>query len=64
VDDNGWRVDIRSHRIRDVIADIFEKPDEFPLPDCAPERDCQDCGLWDYFDERDPELPTDPSKIL
>jgi lipase ATG15 len=47
-----------------VIEDIFEKPDEFPLPDCAPERDCQDCGLWDYFDDRDPELPTDPSKFL
>lgn len=55
VNDNGWRIDIRSHRIIDVIENILKKPEEeFPLPDCHPELECTDCGLWDYPDDRDP----------
>lgn len=54
VKDNGWRVDIRSHRVRDVIDGILMKPDEFPLPNCVKETDCQDCGLWEFYDDRDP----------
>jgi hypothetical protein len=53
VKDNGWRVDIRSHRVRDVIEQILNNPEEFPLPSCVEETDCEDCGLWDYYDERD-----------
>lgn len=53
VKNNGWRVDIRSHRVRDVIETILKNPKEFPLPECVEETDCQDCGLWEYYDERD-----------
>ncbi|KAI8393286.1 Alpha/Beta hydrolase protein [Radiomyces spectabilis] len=53
VNDHGWRVDIRSHRVADVIENILKKPDEFPLPQCEVETDCQDCGLWNFVDQRD-----------
>ena len=55
VNEHGWNVDIRSHRIGDVIERILKKPDEFPsMPDCQPEaEECADCQLWDYYDERD-----------
>ncbi|GAN05005.1 conserved hypothetical protein [Mucor ambiguus] len=56
VKDNGWRVDIRSHRVRDVIENILKKPEEFPLPNCVPEENCEDCGLWEYYDDRDNPL--------
>ncbi|KAL0145769.1 Alpha/Beta hydrolase protein [Mucor lusitanicus] len=59
VKDNGWRVDIRSHRVRDVIENILKKPEEFPLPNCQPEENCTDCGLWEYFDDRDAPLSSD-----
>ncbi|EPB90311.1 hypothetical protein HMPREF1544_02836 [Mucor circinelloides 1006PhL] len=61
VKDNGWRVDIRSHRVRDVIENILKKPEEFPLPNCAPEEDCEDCGLWEYYDDRDNPLSSSSS---
>ena len=50
-----WRVDVRSHRIRDVIEYILKQPEtEFPLPECVVEDPaCSDCALWDYFDHRD-----------
>ncbi|KAI9495065.1 Alpha/Beta hydrolase protein [Zychaea mexicana] len=55
VNEHGWRVDIRSHRIGDVIEKILKRPDQFPtMPDCKPEPDeCSDCQLWDFYDERD-----------
>ncbi|KAI8077894.1 Alpha/Beta hydrolase protein [Gilbertella persicaria] len=53
VNEQGWRVDIRSHRVRDVIENILLKPDEFPLPKCVEEKNCEDCGLWQYYDKRD-----------
>ncbi|KAI8888525.1 alpha/beta-hydrolase [Backusella circina FSU 941] len=53
VGNHGWKVDIRSHRITDVIDRILMKPDEFPLPSCKEEKDCEDCGLWEYKDDRD-----------
>lgn len=53
VNDKGWRVDIRSHRVGDVIENILLKPEEFPMPICEEETDCEDCGLWQYFDVRD-----------
>ncbi|CAO3663874.1 unnamed protein product [Umbelopsis vinacea] len=54
VNEKGWRVDIRSHRIHDVIENILKKPEEFPLPECKPELECVDCALWDFPDDRDP----------
>lgn len=54
VNDKGWRVDIRSHQVQDVIENILKKPEEFPLPECIPESDdCDDCGLWQFTDDRD-----------
>lgn len=61
VNENGWRIDIRSHRVRDVIENILRKPEEFPMPKCVEEVDCEDCGLWEYFDERDPKNHTSSS---
>lgn len=54
MNDHEWRVDIRSHRVQDVIENILKKPDEFDMPKCESEgEDCQDCGLWNFFDDRD-----------
>ncbi|KAI8988865.1 Alpha/Beta hydrolase protein [Pilobolus umbonatus] len=53
VKDNGWRVNINTHRLATVIDDILKKPNQFPLPECKPEIDCVDCGLWSFTDERD-----------
>ncbi|KAI9486961.1 MAG: Alpha/Beta hydrolase protein [Benjaminiella poitrasii] len=63
VRDNGWRVDIRSHRVHDLIENILKKPDLFPLPDCMEEDDCVDCGLWEYYDERDGPFTTTTTAI-
>jgi putative lipase involved disintegration of autophagic bodies len=64
VKDNGWRVDIRSHRVRDVIETILKNPEEFPMPNCVEETDCEDCGLWEYYDERDGPLTSSKSATL
>ncbi|KAI8332654.1 Alpha/Beta hydrolase protein [Chlamydoabsidia padenii] len=53
VNEHGWRVDIRAHRIGDIVEKILGDPDNFPLPKCQEEQDCIDCGLWDFVDERD-----------
>ncbi|KAI9493480.1 Alpha/Beta hydrolase protein [Zychaea mexicana] len=55
VNEKNWRVDVRSHRVHDVIENILKQPEgEFPLPDCVHEDpSCADCGLWNYIDERD-----------
>ncbi|KAI8072271.1 Alpha/Beta hydrolase protein [Gongronella butleri] len=53
VKDKGWRVDIRSHRIGDVIEKILKQPDEFGLPECKVEDNCTDCVNWTFFDDRD-----------
>ncbi|KAG2204097.1 hypothetical protein INT46_011109 [Mucor plumbeus] len=53
VKDNGWRVNVATHRIATVIEDILKKPDKFPLPKCKVQEDCQDCGLWTFKDGRD-----------
>jgi hypothetical protein len=41
-----------------MIEAILLKPDEFTMPECAEEQDCEDCGLWQYYDERDGPFPT------
>ncbi|SAM04922.1 hypothetical protein [Absidia glauca] len=54
VQDYGWRVDARTHRIRNVIDDILNKTETaLPLPICKKERDCDECGLWTFTDKRD-----------
>ncbi|KAI9252471.1 Alpha/Beta hydrolase protein [Sporodiniella umbellata] len=53
VKDHGWRVNLATHRIGDVINNIIRKPEEFPLPTCQVQEDCDDCGLWVYNDPRD-----------
>ena len=54
VNENNWRVDIRSHRVQDVIENILKQEDTFPIPECVPEDpSCTDCGLWDFIDDRD-----------
>lgn len=53
VKNNGWGVDIKSHRIKELIEKILMNPQGFPLPDCIEETDCQDCSDWSYYDQRD-----------
>ncbi|GAA5811602.1 hypothetical protein MFLAVUS_005042 [Mucor flavus] len=55
VKDNGWKVNIGYHRIGTIIESILKRPDNFPLPECKVETDCDDCGLWTFKDERDPD---------
>ena len=45
----GWKSDIRTHRIWDVIERVMSKW-EHGVPDCAPQDDCEDCGLWEFVD--------------
>lgn len=53
MNNHGWKVDIRSHRIGDIIERILNDPENFPLPKCMPEQDCVDCSLWNFEDDRD-----------
>jgi lipase ATG15 len=53
VKDHGWRVNVAYHRIATVIESILKKPEEFPVPVCKVEANCDDCGLWTFFDDRD-----------
>ena len=58
-------MDVRSHRIRDVIENIIKRPEhEFPLPECVVEDPaCSDCALWNYVDQRDsPKSSSSSSK--
>ncbi|KAI8048415.1 alpha beta-hydrolase [Syncephalis plumigaleata] len=45
----GWKSDIRTHRITDVIEEVIKKWDDVPV--CEPEEGCIDCGLWDMVDD-------------
>ncbi|KAI8342821.1 Alpha/Beta hydrolase protein [Chlamydoabsidia padenii] len=55
VQDLGWRVDARTHRIKYVIDEILNRADGPPLaiPQCKKERGCSDCQEWAYPDKRD-----------
>ncbi|OMH83722.1 putative lipase atg15 [Zancudomyces culisetae] len=48
----NWRLDIRHHRITEVIEHVLLPWDRITnstsLPECKPEVDCVDCGLWQY----------------
>ncbi|KAJ2909505.1 putative lipase atg15 [Coemansia aciculifera] len=55
----NWRMDIRHHRINEVIYLVFEPwgntdPEEtIPLL-LSEDKDCVDCGLWTFFDDDAP----------
>ncbi|KAJ1937212.1 putative lipase atg15, partial [Linderina macrospora] len=54
-----WRLDIRHHRINEVIYMVFEPwglyDSEESLPTLEPEdNDCVDCGLWQFVDDDTP----------
>ncbi|KAL1925778.1 uncharacterized protein VTP21DRAFT_661 [Calcarisporiella thermophila] len=46
VADLGWRLDIRSHRIADVIERVLKKYDK--VPTCVEDTECEDCGMWKF----------------
>ncbi|RUS32308.1 putative lipase ATG15 [Jimgerdemannia flammicorona] len=48
VNQSGWKVDIRSHRIHDVIERVLTVWEE--VPECFVEEGCVDCGIWDFND--------------
>ncbi|KAJ2625551.1 putative lipase atg15 [Coemansia sp. RSA 1694] len=55
----NWRMDIRHHRINEVIYLVFEPwgntdPEEAIPPLLPEDKDCVDCGLWTFFDEDSP----------
>ncbi|KNE58311.1 hypothetical protein AMAG_05119 [Allomyces macrogynus ATCC 38327] len=48
----GWGVDIRHHRIHDVIDYVL---DPWPyVPSCTPQKNCRDCAAWKFV-EPDPD---------
>lgn len=50
VNQSGWKVDVRSHRIRDVIENLLTKWDT--VPECIVEQDCSECGMWNFTSSR------------
>ncbi|RHZ68266.1 hypothetical protein Glove_296g25 [Diversispora epigaea] len=44
----NWKVSIQNHRIKSVIEDVLNKW-EWEFPECKPETECVDCGLWNYI---------------
>lgn len=46
VGEDKWRVDIRSHRLLDVIEGVVKVKD---LPVCKQEVGCEDCKMWDFL---------------
>ncbi|RUS17822.1 Alpha/Beta hydrolase protein [Endogone sp. FLAS-F59071] len=46
VNQSGWKVDVRSHRIRDVIENLLTKWDT--VPECTVEEECSECGIWNF----------------
>ncbi|KAF9410116.1 putative lipase atg15 [Podila epigama] len=46
VTEDNWKVDIRTHRLFDTIEGVLKLKD---VPKCAPEKDCVDCEMWEYF---------------
>ncbi|KAI8867209.1 alpha beta-hydrolase [Ramicandelaber brevisporus] len=46
----GWRVDIRTHRLYDVIDKVLTVWEDSEWPSCQPDRNCTDCGSWEFSD--------------
>ncbi|KAJ1726937.1 putative lipase atg15, partial [Coemansia biformis] len=56
----GWRMDLRHHRINEVIYLVLEPwgniDPEDAFPALEPEdSECVDCGLWQFIDENTPQ---------
>ncbi|KAJ2083557.1 putative lipase atg15 [Coemansia sp. RSA 988] len=56
----NWRIDIRHHRMKEVIYLVLEPwgntDPSTPFPNLEPEdRECVDCGLWKFVDEDSPQ---------
>jgi putative lipase involved disintegration of autophagic bodies len=45
----GWRQDVRTHRIGDVITQVLEAWED-GVPECVPDTDCEDCTAWEFTD--------------
>ncbi|CAG8467251.1 7810_t:CDS:2 [Ambispora gerdemannii] len=43
----GWKLDIRTHRVKDVIEKVLSVWEK--VPTCEPEKDCVDCGWWEFL---------------
>ncbi|KAJ2158254.1 putative lipase atg15 [Coemansia sp. RSA 552] len=60
VDRRGWRIDIRHHRMAEVIYLVLETwgtddpKDGFPVLE-PEDKECVDCGLWKFVDEDSPQ---------
>ncbi|KAI9503136.1 putative lipase atg15 [Coemansia spiralis] len=56
----NWRMDIRHHRINEVIYLVFEPwgntdpEEEFPMLQLE-DKDCVNCGLWKFIDNDSPQ---------
>ncbi|KAI8321754.1 alpha/beta-hydrolase [Martensiomyces pterosporus] len=55
-----WRMDIRHHRINEIIYLVFEPWGNLDPEEAIPEleredKDCVDCGLWKFVDEDSPQ---------
>ncbi|KAF9395938.1 putative lipase atg15 [Podila verticillata] len=46
VGEDKWRVDIRSHRLLDVIEGVVKVKD---VPVCKQEVGCEDCKIWEFL---------------
>ncbi|CAG8732135.1 19424_t:CDS:2, partial [Racocetra fulgida] len=44
-----WHLNIQNHRIRVVIDSILTKW-EWDFPEYAVEKDCEDCGVWNFIE--------------
>jgi lipase ATG15 len=45
----NWSMDVRTHRLADVIERVIKPWDG--VPECVPEVDCVDCSLWEMVEE-------------
>lgn len=56
VGERGWRLDIRHHRINEVIYLVLEPWEKGGFPVLEEEdEECVDCGLWKFIDEDSPQ---------
>lgn len=59
VGDKGWKADIRTHQIINVLSDVLEAYDT--VPTCEPDDECVDCSNWKFF-ESNRSITTTKSK--
>ena len=59
VGDKGWRADIRTHQIINVISNVLEVYDTVPA--CEPDDECVDCSNWRFFESNRSTITTTTS---